>query len=87
MGEKLGFNQRTISKHVRGNSQPSLETLSKICQILKIDIYYILELEKYDNSNMILSDKNEISILQCYRSLNKDQKDIFDAFIKAINQK
>lgn len=86
LGELVGLNQRTISQYVRGNSQPSLETLSKICQLLKIDIYYILELKSYDNSNMVITDKNEIEVLNCYRSLSEEQRKVFDSFIYVLNK-
>ena len=86
LGNLLGLNQRTISQYVRGNSQPSLETLAHICKILEIDIRYIFGTEKYDNSNMIIFEKDEIELLNCYRSLNINEKNIFNAFVYAITK-
>lgn len=74
LGKKLGLNQRTISQYVRGNTMPSLETLSKICEILEIDPSYILEIKEYDNSDLFLSDKQEISLIHHFRNVSSHDK-------------
>ena len=42
LAEKLGMNESTISRWCTNNSQPSVETLSSIAQILNVDIRELL---------------------------------------------
>lgn len=77
LGDQLGLNQRTISQYVRGKSMPSLETLAKMCNILDIDIAYILETEKNTNNDLILQGKDELALINCFRQLSeRDQRTI-----------
>lgn len=78
--------QQTISLIVNNRRIPSLDTLVKICNILKIDISTLLEIDANDNSSYIISDINEKEIIECYRSLNKDEQNIFNAFVTAIKK-
>lgn len=86
LGERVGASQQTISLIVNNRRIPSLDTLVKICNILKIDISTLLEIDSNDNSSYIISDINEKEIIECYRSLNKDEQKMFNAFITAIKK-
>lgn len=86
LGELVGASQQTISLIVNNRRIPSLDTLVKICNILKIDISTILEIDSNDNSSYIISDINEKEIIECYRSLNNDEQNIFNAFVAAIQK-
>lgn len=86
LGNMIGLNQRTISQYIHGHSQPSLETLSKICNILKIDISYILEIPKYDNEDIYISNKNEAMLIKNFRKLNEHDKQTILALSKVLTR-
>lgn len=84
LGNMIGLNQRTISQYIHGHSQPSLETLSKICNILKIDISYVLEIPKYDNDDIHISNKNEATLIKNYRKLDEHDQQTILAISKVL---
>ncbi len=45
----IPMNQSNYSKIERGVQEPSLQQLKRICQILKLDPCYLLNLDKYEN--------------------------------------
>lgn len=85
LGEKLGLNQRTISQYVRGNSMPSLETLSNICNLLDINISYILETNEYNNTDLLLENKDEIQLINHFRTMNSHDKLTLLSLAKILN--
>lgn len=86
LGNMIGLNQRTISQYIHGHSQPSLETLSKICNILKIDISYILEIPKYDNANIYINNKDEANLIKNFRKLDNHDKQIILSLLKVLTK-
>lgn len=58
MAKLIPMNQSNYSKIERDIQEPNLEQLRRICQILKIDPRYLLNLGEYES----LSD-NDISLL------------------------
>lgn len=56
----IPMNQSNYSKIERGIQEPSLDQLRRICQILKLDPRYLLNLEEFeslsDNDIKLLSD-------------------------------
>ena len=48
MAERIPMNQSNYSKIERGVQEPNMEQLRRICQILKLDPRYLLELEKFE---------------------------------------
>lgn len=87
LGKKIGASQQTISLIINNRRTPSIEMLIQICDILEINLDFLLDYNSYDNSSFIISDINEKEIIECYRSLNKEEKRIFNAFISAIKTK
>ena len=67
MAKLIPMNQSNYSKIERGLQEPSMEQLRRICQILKLDPRYLLELGAYEQFS-----KEDLAIM-------KDAK----AFIKA----
>lgn len=49
MAELIPMNQSNYSKIERGVQEPSLEQLRRICQILKLDPRYLLDLKEFES--------------------------------------
>ena len=49
MAERIPMNQSNYSKIERNLQEPSMEQLRRICQILKLDPRYLLNLEAYES--------------------------------------
>ena len=49
MAELIPMNQSNYSKIERGVQEPSLEQLRRICQILKLDPRYLLDLNEFES--------------------------------------
>lgn len=86
LASQLNLNQRSISNYVCGKSFPSLETLVDICNILKIDLSYILETKEYSNTDFLLADKNEISLINHFRNVNEHDKETLLALAKILSK-
>lgn len=48
MADMIPMNQSNYSKIERGVQEPSMEQLRRICQILKLDPRYLLDLEAFE---------------------------------------
>ena len=48
MAKLIPMNQSNYSKIERGVQEPSMEQLRRICQILKLDPRYLLDLESFE---------------------------------------
>ncbi len=48
MAERIPMNQSNYSKIERDIQEPSIEQLRRICQILRLDPRYLLELDEFE---------------------------------------
>ena len=48
MARLIPMNQSNYSKIERGVQEPNMEQLRRICQILKLDPHYLLDLESFE---------------------------------------
>ena len=86
LADALNVNQRTISSYCTNKSFPDLDTLSKLCDLLDIDLLYLLELEKKDNTYLLIKDEDELRLLEAFRKLsNGDRKEFLESFIRLAN--
>ena len=70
MAKLIPMNQSNYSKIERGMQEPNLEQLKRICQILKLDPRYLLELGEFES----ISSK-DMELLKDIKSiLKKHQK-------------
>ena len=60
----IPMNQSNYSKIERGIQEPSIEQLRRICQILKLDPRYLLNLEEYE-----FMTKSDTELLRAIKSL------------------
>lgn len=82
LGEKLGLSQKAISKYVTGKSQPSLDTLERICSVLDVNINTFFQLNQ--NHSTQPQNKDELEVLEYYQSLNVKNKSIIKDLLKAL---
>ena len=47
IAKHLGVSPQTVSKYMRENIFPALDTLAKLCELLDVSADYILGLKKY----------------------------------------
>ena len=85
LGQLIGVSQQTISLIINNRRLPSLDLLVQICNILNIDISSLLDINVDSDEHFVIEDVNEKRIIECYRSLNEDEKGIFNAFVTSIN--
>ena len=48
VAKMIPMNQSNYSKIERGTQEPSIEQLRRICQILKLDPRYLLDLDEFE---------------------------------------
>lgn len=69
MAERIPMNQSNYSKIERGVQEPSLEQLRRICQILKLDPRYLLNLDEFETIT-----ENDINLIKDIKELIKKYK-------------
>ena len=69
MAELIPMNQSNYSKIERGVQEPSLEQLRRICQILKLDPRYLLNLDEFETIT-----ENDINLIKDIKELIKKYK-------------
>lgn len=52
LAEQLGKNETTVSRWCSNASQPSLEMLMKIAEILDVDVRNLIHVEKYNSNSL-----------------------------------
>mgnify|MGYP003178272180 FL=1 len=53
LSEQMGVNPSTVSKWCTNTSQPDLETLFRIAEVLNVDVRELLYVEKKNNSTYL----------------------------------
>ena len=66
----IPMNQSNYSKIERGTQEPSIEQLRRICQILKLDPRYLLDLGEYE-----MLSQNDLDLLKDIKRLIDKHKD------------
>lgn len=70
MAEKIPMNQSNYSKIERNAQEPSMEQLKRICQILKLDPRYLLDI-----SEEVHVDRNDMKMLSDIKAFIKKYSD------------
>ena len=69
MAKLIPMNQSNYSKIERGIQEPNMEQLRKICQILKLDPRYLLDLEEFE-----MITKEDIKLLADIKKLTQKKQ-------------
>lgn len=80
----IGTTQRSISAYVRGEQQPSLETLVMICQALELNLNQILHLNDTNYPYRILVQEDEQEFMQILDDVPSEKRAGFTAVVKAL---
>ncbi len=86
LAEKLGISESIISKYERNANLPSIEVLSKICQVFNITADYLI-----NNAEFASFDTSIMHRLQAMQALDVETKEkifeIIDLYIRDVNTK
>lgn len=79
LANEIGCNQTAIGKYERGDLEPNLQTLTKLCTIFNCSLDYLVGIED-DFGNVVLSESESISpkerrLLSLYRTLTEAQQE------------
>lgn len=85
-----GISQKQISRYERGMSEPTAEALSRLAQIFDVTTDWLLGLT--DNESRPLRNLGDLSddekrILELYRRVPSDRRELLNGVIKAFNEK
>ena len=78
LGKQIGCNQTAIGKYERGDLEPNLQTLTKLCTIFNCSLDYLVGIED-DFGNVILEEREKLSnkerqLLSLYRTLSETEQ-------------
>lgn len=84
LAAKVGTTQRSISAYVRGEQQPSIETLATICQTLNLNLNQILHLKDTNQPYRVLKDDHEQEFMAILDDVPLEKRASFTAVVKAL---
>ena len=89
--EKTGIPQSTMSSWKGKNKNPSIDKLKVICDVLKVDPYYLISgtqsNETLNNDYItVYKTDDEYEFLIEYRKLDRDKKNRLLGYISAISE-
>ncbi|MCB5374022.1 helix-turn-helix domain-containing protein [Amedibacillus dolichus] len=79
LGKLIGVRTQTISNWETGKSEPNLETINKLCEILNIPLYSLISKDVDYQLNY-----EEAFIVNKFRELNDDGKKMIINLLKMI---
>ena len=79
LGKLIGVRTQTISNWETGKSEPNLETINKLCEILNIPLYSLISKDVDYQLNY-----EEAFIVNKFRELNDDGKSIVINLLKTM---
>lgn len=77
LSEKLGIAKSTLSGYESGNREPTVATIAKIMDILKIDANYLYQDETNSLTELVVS-LDEKALLRKYRDLDDHGRKMVD---------
>ena len=77
LADMMELDQCTISNYCNDINFPNLDTLSRLCNILEIDINDILEIHAKGNSDILIQSDLEMKLLEDFRKLSKEKQKEF----------
>lgn len=79
LGKLLGVQAQTIGRWETGKSEPNLETINKLCEILNIPLYSLISKDVDYQLNY-----EEAFVIKKYRELNDDGKQMIINLLNMI---
>lgn len=84
LAKLIGTTQRSISAYVRGEQQPSLETLVMVCQVLELNLNQILHLNETIYPYRMLVKDDEQELIQIFDEVPQEKRQSFLFTAKTI---
>lgn len=82
LAKELNIARTTVTAYCNGNRQPDIETMAKICQILHIDLSWVLDIPDLEENELILKDEFEVKVNEISR---KVPKEYHQKFLEGVN--
>lgn len=73
LAKELNIARTTVTAYCSNQRQPDLETLSKICNRLEIDLNWVMGLTDYDTNAMYLHNDFELKVNAACRRVHKEK--------------
>lgn len=80
LGKLLGVQAQTIGRWETGKSEPNLETVNKLCEILDVPLRYFISEEHVDYQLTL----EKAFVINKYRELNDDGKQMIINLLNMI---
>ena len=86
LAKKVGVSRRSMSSYMCKISEPSLETLARICKVCELDFNYIFGIIANEEciSDLFLK-QDEMQLVKLYRELDDVQKNKFIEVAESLN--
>ncbi len=81
---ELEVSQEAISQYISGKIKPKTKTIIKMAQILNTTTDYLLGLTNNPNPSNLKLSEDELTIINNYRKLNKEEKIKAETYIYTI---
>jgi len=91
LAEELGISQQAVNKYENKPTEPDIATLVKIANYFDTSIDFLVGNSEFDHKVEKVSEYQlndiEINVMEDYRSLSHEQKDLVNNTMKIIKQK
>lgn len=82
LAHQLNIARTTVTAYCNNKRQPDLETLSRICNLLEINLAWLFEQPNFDNSDMYLHDDFEVKVNHTCRKVSHHKR---QRFLEGVN--
>lgn len=92
MAEMLNVHRTTYTKYETGDSEPSVENLKRIAEVLEIDIAMLFEADGEepmlsDVSDELMLDAEQRNLLRKYNALSREDREEVNKLLNELNLK
>lgn len=74
LAKELNICRTTVTAYCNDKRQPDLETISKICNLLEINLSWLLQIPDLDNSTMFIKNDFELRVNEACRQVPKEDQ-------------
>lgn len=74
LAKELNIGRTTVTAYCNDKRQPDLETISKICNLLEINLSWLLQIPDLDNSIMFIKNDFELRVNEACRQVSKEDQ-------------
>jgi transcriptional regulator with XRE-family HTH domain len=78
LSNRSGLSNTQLMNYIHHNSLPTVPSLCKIADVLQISVDYLIR------DNIVFNDYNENELLEIFRALNEDRKNIAIGYLAKL---